>query len=172
MIFAIGAAMLSGRRIAGRSERSGPAMAQSVPMATRRAPAPGTQEVSNQPPPLADYNAFEADRALREAVRREGADWAGELSRTLGALAGSAKAQESGRRPTTIRRLRTHDRYGNRIDEVEFHPAWHELMRPGGRARAARARPGATRGPAPTSPAAPPSCAWPRPRRATAARSR
>ena len=49
------------------------------------------QEVTNQPPPLVDYNVFEADRPLVEAVEREAADWASERLRTIGALAGSAE---------------------------------------------------------------------------------
>jgi putative acyl-CoA dehydrogenase len=94
--------------------------------------APATHEVFNQVPPLENYNVFGADRVLVEATEREGAAWAVERIEELGAICG---------RPDTIRlgveanenppRLRTHDRWGNRIDEVEFHPAWHELMRLG-----------------------------------------
>ncbi|RCG30470.1 isovaleryl-CoA dehydrogenase [Sphaerisporangium album] len=87
-----------------------------------------SHDVFNQAPPLTGHDVS-ADPALLDGVKREDADWAlGEL-RTLGTLAGSARAQEWGRlandNPPV---LRTHDRYGNRIDEVEFHPAWHELM--------------------------------------------
>ncbi|MEU9884222.1 isovaleryl-CoA dehydrogenase [Sphaerisporangium sp. NPDC051011] len=87
-----------------------------------------SHEVFNQAPPLTGHDVS-ADPALLDGVKREDADWAlGEL-RTLGTLAGSARAQEWGRlandHPPV---LRTHDRYGHRIDEVEFHPAWHELM--------------------------------------------
>ncbi|MDF5757888.1 isovaleryl-CoA dehydrogenase [Spongiactinospora sp. TRM90649] len=90
--------------------------------------SPVTHEVFNQAPQLTG-NDVSADAALIEGVRREGADWAsGELHR-LGLLAGSERALEWGRlandHPPV---LRTHDRYGNRVDEVEFHPAWHELM--------------------------------------------
>ncbi|MGH2831101.1 MAG: acyl-CoA dehydrogenase family protein, partial [Actinomycetota bacterium] len=92
--------------------------------------SPGTHDVTNQPPPLAGYNTYQADRALGEAVRREGGGWAEDRLAELGARAGSAEAIEWGRlanvNPPV---LRTHDRYGNRIDEVEFHPAWHELLR-------------------------------------------
>jgi putative acyl-CoA dehydrogenase len=88
-----------------------------------------THEVTNQPPPLVDYNVFEADRPLVEAVRREGADWAIDRITAVGQLAGSARVIELGREANeSPPRLRTHDRYGNRVDEVEFHPAWHELM--------------------------------------------
>ena len=88
-----------------------------------------THEVTNQPPPLLDYNLFEADRPLVEAVRREGADWAEQRISAVGELAGSAHAQELGRLANeNPPKLRTHDRYGNRVDDPEFHPAWHELM--------------------------------------------
>ncbi len=87
-----------------------------------------THEVSNQPPPLAGYDAAD-DPALLAALHREGAGWAQSSVRDLGRLAGSQEAQEWGRLANeNPPRLRTHDRYGNRIDEVEFHPAWHELM--------------------------------------------
>jgi putative acyl-CoA dehydrogenase len=88
-----------------------------------------TQEVFNQPPPLVDYNVFEADRPLVEAVRREGAEWAEERIATVGELAGSERAQSLGALANENGpKLRTHDRYGHRVDEVEFHPAWHELL--------------------------------------------
>ena len=88
-----------------------------------------THEVLNQPPPL-EVNLFAADLALREAVQREGAAWATAQLLELGQMAGSRAAQawaaQANENPP---QLRTHDRYGNRVDEVEFHPAWHELMR-------------------------------------------
>jgi putative acyl-CoA dehydrogenase len=85
---------------------------------------------SNQPPPLVDYNLFEADLPLRESLEREGASWAQDMVHELGELAGTQQAidwgfQANDNPPV----LRTHDRFGNRIDEVEFHPAWHELMK-------------------------------------------
>jgi putative acyl-CoA dehydrogenase len=84
----------------------------------------------NQPPPLVDYNLFEADAPLREAFEREGASWAEELVSDLGSLAGTQQAIDWGfQANANPPQLRTHDRFGNRIDEVEFHPAWHELMR-------------------------------------------
>jgi putative acyl-CoA dehydrogenase len=98
-------------------------------MATAERPAFGNHEVVNQPPPLVDYNVYEADRPLVEAVRREGADWAEARIAAVGAFAGSEHAQTLGRLANENGpKLRTHDRYGNRVDEVEFHPAWHELM--------------------------------------------
>jgi putative acyl-CoA dehydrogenase len=91
-----------------------------------------THEVTNQPPPLVGYDASE-DPALLSALHREGAGWAQEEVRRLGRLAGGEQAQENGRLANeNPPRLRTHDRYGHRVDEVEFHPAWHELMRTAG----------------------------------------
>ncbi|GAA3087952.1 isovaleryl-CoA dehydrogenase [Streptosporangium carneum] len=87
-----------------------------------------THDVFNQVPPLTGHDVS-ADPALLSGVAREGAGWAAGELRGLGALAGSEQAGEWGRlaneHPPV---LRTHDRHGNRIDEVEFHPAWHELM--------------------------------------------
>jgi putative acyl-CoA dehydrogenase len=88
------------------------------------------RDVFNQPPPLEGFNAFDTNRPLAEAVEREGAGWAVPRLRQLGDEAGDRRTIELGRlaneHPPV---LRTHDRFGNRIDEVEFHPAWHELMR-------------------------------------------
>ncbi|MEW2499515.1 acyl-CoA dehydrogenase family protein [Amycolatopsis sp. CA-161197] len=86
-----------------------------------------THEVTNQVPPLV-YDVAQ-DPALLEALDRADAGWAAEEVHELGRLAGSEQAQEWGRivnenEPV----LHTHDRYGNRIDEVEYHPYWHELM--------------------------------------------
>ncbi|WP_030861297.1 acyl-CoA dehydrogenase family protein [Streptomyces sp. NRRL S-37] len=116
-----------------------------------------THTVTNQAPPLAQYDVFGADRALVEAVERHLApdvldEGRSELS-GLGRTAGSAQVQEWGvlanENPP---RLRTHDRYGHRIDEVDFHPSWHRLLgkgvsagltaawgRPGGHVRRAAA---------------------------------
>jgi putative acyl-CoA dehydrogenase len=67
--------------------------------------------------------------ALLEGLRREGAGWAEEDVRRLGRTAGSEEAQEWGEQANRHEpELHTHDRYGNRIDEVEFHPSWHRLM--------------------------------------------
>jgi putative acyl-CoA dehydrogenase len=98
-------------------------------MATVERKTFGNHEVANQPPPLADYNVFEADTVLGEAVRREGAEWDLERITAVGEYAGSEAAQELGRLANENGpKLRTHDRYGNRVDIPEFHPAWHELM--------------------------------------------
>jgi putative acyl-CoA dehydrogenase len=83
----------------------------------------------NQPPPLVNYNLFNADAPLREALEREGGAWAHDLVRELGRLAGTEEAIEWGfQANSNPPKLHTHDRFGNRIDEVEFHPAWHRLM--------------------------------------------
>jgi putative acyl-CoA dehydrogenase len=87
-----------------------------------------THEVTNQvPAPTAHDNAV--DPGLYEALHREGAGWAQAEVRELALLAGGEQAQEWGRLANENEPiLRSHDRWGNRIDEVEFHPAWHELM--------------------------------------------
>ncbi|MHC5902365.1 acyl-CoA dehydrogenase family protein [Streptomyces sp. S6] len=114
-----------------------------------------THTVTNQPPPLAAYDLYGTDRVLVDAVDRHlppgaRAEAHAELSE-LGRSAGSVQVREwavqaDGNPP----RLRTHDRYGNRVDEVDFHPAWHRLLgkgvgsgltgawtRPGGQVRRA-----------------------------------
>ncbi|MFC0432878.1 acyl-CoA dehydrogenase family protein [Kutzneria buriramensis] len=89
---------------------------------------PPTHEVTNQVPPLLGHDVA-AHPSLLAGLRREGAAWAEPELHELGRFAGSATAQEWGRVANTNPPvLRTHDRYGNRIDEVEFHPYWHELM--------------------------------------------
>ncbi|MGV9415154.1 acyl-CoA dehydrogenase family protein [Nocardia sp. NPDC003693] len=88
-----------------------------------------THEVFNQVPNLVPFDNSR-NPALLEGLHREGAGWAEDEVRTLGALAGGARAQEWGRLANDYPPvLRTHDRYGNRIDEVDFHPHWHDLMR-------------------------------------------
>lgn len=89
-----------------------------------------THDVLNQPPPLVGYNAFTQDAALREGVLQEGAEWAEAQLVEIGQLAGSAEAIQWGFDANThTPTLHTHDRYGHRIDEVEFHPSWHLLMK-------------------------------------------
>ncbi len=98
-------------------------------MVDRTAPQPATHDVENQAPPLVDFNLYETDRCLVEAVAREGAGWAGARLADFGARAGSAEVIELGHLANRhVPVLKTHDRFGHRIDEVEFHPAWHELM--------------------------------------------
>ena len=88
-----------------------------------------THEVHNQVPPLVGHDTS-ADAALREGLAREGAGWALPEVAELGRLAGTAEAQQLGRLAERHRPvLHTHDRSGHRIDEVEYTPAYHELMR-------------------------------------------
>jgi putative acyl-CoA dehydrogenase len=89
-----------------------------------------THEVTNQAPPLAGHDPVAGDTVLVEAARRHADDAALASLAELSRLAGSEQAQEWGRLANeNPPKLRTHDRYGHRVDEVEFHPAWHELMR-------------------------------------------
>ncbi|MGN6301927.1 MAG: acyl-CoA dehydrogenase family protein [Angustibacter sp.] len=88
-----------------------------------------THEVTNQVPPLEDHDVFGDDAVLVEAVRRYGAEAAVDDLHRLGRLAGTAHAQRLGEDANAFTpRLVTHDPRGVRVDEVEFHPAWHELM--------------------------------------------
>jgi putative acyl-CoA dehydrogenase len=90
-----------------------------------------THEVFNQAPPLDGLDLYSSNVALVEAVHREGAGWIHERAAQLGRFVGG-EPQEWGRLANENRPvLRTHDRYGHRIDEVEFHPAWHSLMKMG-----------------------------------------
>jgi putative acyl-CoA dehydrogenase len=93
-----------------------------------------THEVTNQPPPLEDYNLFDQDVVLGEAVRREGGAWGMERLSEFGRVVGHEPLRLGAAADRHPPFLRTHDRYGNRIDEVEFHPAWTELLRLGIRA--------------------------------------
>ncbi|MFI9079201.1 acyl-CoA dehydrogenase family protein [Streptomyces sioyaensis] len=87
-----------------------------------------THEVVNQAPPLTGFSTAD-EPALLEALRRDGAEWGVREVSELGALAGSAAVQDQARwAEEQPPRLHTHDRFGHRIDEVEFHPAWHQLM--------------------------------------------
>ena len=119
--------------------------------------AASTHTVTNQAPPLVSYDVFNADRALVEAVDRhldpQLLDEAHADLSALGLTSGSAQVQTWGALANeNPPKLRTHDRYGNRIDEVEFHPSWHRLLgkgvsagltaawsRPGGHVRRAAA---------------------------------
>jgi putative acyl-CoA dehydrogenase len=89
-----------------------------------------THEVVNVARDLVDYNRYLEDAALQEAVRREGAAWAHDNLAAFGAMVGTAQYIELGvlanRNPPE---LDTHDRFGNRIDLVRFHPAYHALMK-------------------------------------------
>ena len=89
-----------------------------------------THEVTNQGRPLEGVNYFDADLPLQEALAREGGGWAVDRARDTGAVAGSEEAQEHGRRADSNEpRLLTHDRYGRRVDVVDYDPSWHWLLR-------------------------------------------
>jgi putative acyl-CoA dehydrogenase len=83
----------------------------------------------NQAPPLDGFDPLACDPALVDAVQREGAADALPTLKGLGEIIASAEAREHARladaHPPV---LRTHDRHGRRLDEVEFHPSWHWLM--------------------------------------------
>jgi putative acyl-CoA dehydrogenase len=88
-----------------------------------------THEVVNQPPPLPELDLFAVDPVLAGAVEREGGGWAADALHDFGRRVGSEEVGRWGfdanvHEPV----LRTHDRYGHRVDEVDFHPAWHALM--------------------------------------------
>ncbi|AOO83277.1 hypothetical protein BHK69_25035 [Bosea vaviloviae] len=93
------------------------------------APRYSTYEVTNQAPPLADYDAFAADPVLQVAISAFAADWARDRLHESGRCVGSARVQELARLANRFTpEAHTHDRFGNRIDQIAFHPAWHELM--------------------------------------------
>jgi putative acyl-CoA dehydrogenase len=89
----------------------------------------GIRAAVNQPPPLVGHNVVTGDAVLVEALTRHaGASTVSDLE-ALGALAGSAEAREHGRLADRHPpELVSYDRYGHRVDEVEFHPSWHWLM--------------------------------------------
>ena len=88
-----------------------------------------TSQAANQPPPLVEYNVFQSDAPLRESLEREGGSWAQDTVDELGRLAGTQRVIDWGfQANANPPQLRTHNRFGERIDEVDFHPAWHELM--------------------------------------------
>jgi putative acyl-CoA dehydrogenase len=87
-----------------------------------------THLVENQPPPLTPYDAYATDLPLREALQREGGGWAEADVAKYGPVAGGELMElafaANDNRPV----LKLFDRYGNRLDEVEFHPAYHRIM--------------------------------------------
>ncbi len=87
-----------------------------------------TRHVFNQPPPLEGYNLFLENRPLVEALDREGAPWARDRLAALGEEAGGEPLEWGRQANENPPVLRAFDRFGNRIDEVEFHPAYHRLM--------------------------------------------
>ncbi|QNP60178.1 acyl-CoA dehydrogenase family protein [Paenacidovorax monticola] len=87
-----------------------------------------THQVLNQAHPASGFNAFSADAVLSAAIARE-APWAAQRCAALGAVAGDESVQELARLANRhTPELKTHDRFGHRIDWVDFHPSWHQLM--------------------------------------------
>ncbi|MEH6685912.1 MAG: acyl-CoA dehydrogenase family protein [Halopseudomonas sabulinigri] len=90
-----------------------------------------THDVTNQVPPLNNINLYRDDLPLQEWVKRYQGDWADEALNAYGQLAGS-KLMEAGFLANENKPIfKSHDRYGHRIDLIEFHPAYHELMSAG-----------------------------------------
>jgi len=88
-----------------------------------------THEVTNQPPPFGGHNAWTGDPVLREAVARAGGAWIEDRARAMGELVVSERMQTLAYQANRFTpELKTHDRAGHRIDMVEYHPAYHELM--------------------------------------------
>jgi putative acyl-CoA dehydrogenase len=88
-----------------------------------------THEVFNQPPPLEDVNLFTSDTALQETVEREGASAAQASLTAFGKIVGSAETIDLGRQANAyLPVLKSFDRFGHRVDRVEFHPSYHKLM--------------------------------------------
>ena len=103
-------------------------MTPKVPQDIEELPPGQTHEVFNQPTPLEGYNAYRGDQALKEALHREGGGDFEERVAEFGAIAGGELMEigfEANENPPV---LRTHDRFGHRIDEVDFHPAYHRAM--------------------------------------------
>jgi putative acyl-CoA dehydrogenase len=88
-----------------------------------------THRVTNQPPPLEGLDLFTENRPLVEALEREGGGWAAADASMVGEIAGGDAIRWGFEANENPPRLKTHDRFGNRVDQVEFHPSWHHLMR-------------------------------------------
>lgn len=87
-----------------------------------------THIVQNQPVQLQTYNMWGTDIALREAIAKEGASWAEDHLIKFGELTGGDMVDLGFKANENKPKLRTFDRYGRRVDEVEFHPAYHSIM--------------------------------------------
>ncbi|HEX6956967.1 MAG TPA: isovaleryl-CoA dehydrogenase [Ferrovibrio sp.] len=99
-------------------------------MTAQAKPAFDPYEVFNQPPALEDHNLFTTDHALMAAAQANGAGWAEAQLTAYGARLGTAETIEQGRLAHKFPpQLKLFDRFGHRRDEVEFHPAWHNIMR-------------------------------------------
>jgi len=90
-----------------------------------------THDVTNQVPPIGHYNSYASDRALRDAVHREGGGWAEAQLVAFGTVAGGELMDLGYTANENPPKLRSFDRYGHRLDEIEFHPAYHRVMQLG-----------------------------------------
>ena len=127
-----------------------------------------THDVLNQPSPRVEVDEYALNPALREAVATFAPAGDHRELHDIGAYVGSAWYQDAARLANTITPvLRTHDRWGHRIDEIEFHPAYHAVME-----YSCTRRRGPNLGPAPTSPAPPAFISSAKSSPATAVRSR
>lgn len=88
-----------------------------------------THEVFNQARPFEDVNLYDTDLPLQEAIQREQGGWGAQQLHAYGELAGGELMRLGFVANENKPKLHTHDRYGNRIDRVEFHPAYHQIMR-------------------------------------------
>ncbi|GAA3938912.1 isovaleryl-CoA dehydrogenase [Litoribacillus peritrichatus] len=88
-----------------------------------------THQVTNQLHPLENNNLFTQDTALQEAIKREGGHWAHQALSDFGALTGSSENIEWGHLANQFKpTFKTHDRFGHRVDQANFHPSYHQLM--------------------------------------------
>ena len=90
-----------------------------------------THSVENQASPLGDYNAYTTDNALRDAVNREGGGWADAHLSEFGGVAGGELMRLGYTANENKPKFKPFDRYGHRIDEIEFHPSYHRVMQLG-----------------------------------------
>ncbi|MES2489587.1 MAG: isovaleryl-CoA dehydrogenase [Pseudomonadota bacterium] len=90
-----------------------------------------THSVENQAAPIGDYNAYTTDTALREAITREGGGWADAHLSEFGGVAGGELMRLGYTANENKPKFKPFDRYGNRIDEIEFHPSYHRVMQLG-----------------------------------------
>jgi putative acyl-CoA dehydrogenase len=91
-----------------------------------------THEVINQSEPFVEVNLYDCDLALQDATRREGSSWGVDRLREFGHVAGSAEADDHRRRAQrNVPQLHQHDRFGNRVDEIEYDPSMHWMLRLG-----------------------------------------
>jgi putative acyl-CoA dehydrogenase len=120
--------MCSGSRASAKAQQR-PRPAFALTWNYRNDMSTDNRVATNQAPPLVGHNTVTSDHALVDAVVRHGSAAVVEDIAEIGALAGSAEAREHGMLANENEPVLTpYDRYGNRVDEVRFHPSWHWLM--------------------------------------------